>query len=95
MSAVAVYGTHCTCVEPCSEHLAPCPAVSTVRLYYFRSLSMVRSIVVYIGTARRRRYDTQMEHEGIHSDSMYPTQTHTRTDIRVIDAVSRPTLWPD
>ena len=73
MSAVTVYGTHYTY----SEHLAPCPAVSAVRLYYFRSLSMVRSIVVYIGRARRRRYDTQMEHEGTHSDSMYPTQTHT------------------
>ena len=89
MSAVTVYGTHYTCVKLCSEHLAPCPAVSAARLYYFRSLSMVRSIV-YIGIARRRRYDTQMEHEGTHSDCMYPTQTHTM-DIRVIEALERPT----
>lgn len=53
---VADYGTHYTYAKTCSERLAPCLAVSAEGFYYFRSVSMVRSIVVYIGIAQGRRY---------------------------------------
>jgi hypothetical protein len=51
-----------------------------------------RSCLYWQACERERRHDTQMEHKDTHSDSVCPTQTHVPTDIRNIDAVSRPAV---